>query len=174
MLDRGGVSGKREQSHNTKELGDTIYIDLAPEEKHYSEDECLDYEREYFPLQCFKNSWEQPQLSGESKWDVSDWGHSTKEDALEEEEESMGHVIPQPLGKSIGRESELSTLAWETAVAAERLRFKIKTINRKGRTGKQQILRKSIMKTMRETTIDTRLDIRHTWNTWNNCMKSNP
>ena len=59
--------------------------------KHYSEDECLNYEREYFPLQLFKNSWEQPQLSGESKWDVRDWGHGIKEEALAEEEMMVIH-----------------------------------------------------------------------------------
>ena len=56
MLDRGGVREQKEQSKTTKDLKETICVELAKGERPYSDRECMDYEREYLPLHMFMNS----------------------------------------------------------------------------------------------------------------------
>ena len=56
MLDRGGEKEQREQSMTTEDLDGTIFVELATGERQYSDRECLEYEREYFPLHVFVNS----------------------------------------------------------------------------------------------------------------------
>ena len=51
-----GGNEQKEQHQTTKDLSKTIFVDLASGEKHCSDRECLEYEREYFPLHVFMNS----------------------------------------------------------------------------------------------------------------------
>ena len=60
MLDgraRGGEKEQKEQSVTTEDLHKTVFVDLAIEETPYSDQECLEYEREYLPLHVFANSY---------------------------------------------------------------------------------------------------------------------
>ena len=57
MLDRGGVPEQTEQNTTTEDLNITVYASLASGERHCSDRECLEYEREYLPLHVFANSY---------------------------------------------------------------------------------------------------------------------
>ena len=56
MLDRGGVKEQKEQRQTTRDLDETICVELAKGERQYSDQECMDYELEYLPLHLFMNS----------------------------------------------------------------------------------------------------------------------
>ena len=57
MLDRGGVPEQKEQNTATEDLNKTDYVSLASGERHCSDRECLEYEREYLLLHVFANSY---------------------------------------------------------------------------------------------------------------------
>ena len=56
MLDRGGVKEQKEQNKTSRDLEETICVELAKGERQYNDRECMDYEREYLPLHLFMNS----------------------------------------------------------------------------------------------------------------------
>ena len=194
MLDRGGEHEQREQNRTTKELGQTIYIDLAHGERHYSDCECSRYEREYLPLQFFLNSCEgsQIRLPVEPVCGAGAWNHGQGKDTLEEEGENTGQTqvpeindqdsqpmnqiewrieqvpraTPQPLEETRGQDSGLRTTAWETAAVVDLSMIEIPMKCSEGRTrAERNTTPKEFQKTMKETSTDTRLVTQSTWGT---------
>ena len=88
MLDRGGEQEQKEQNQTTKDISKRIYVDLASGERHCSDRECLKYEREYFPLHVFANSYVgyQTLIFEDRVRHACAWDHSLGEDTREQGE----------------------------------------------------------------------------------------
>ena len=96
MLDRGGEKEQKEQSVTTEDLHKTVFVDLAIGERQCSDRECLEYEREYFPLHVFANSYVgcQTLIFEDRVRGACAWDHSLGEDTREEGE-SHGQLQTQ-------------------------------------------------------------------------------